>query len=173
MSDFSVISKERLQPILEAFGTVEWPLNPQTFNEMAGALGWDLRRQSEYGIRLSSGLGVNIDRVNGLLSDGYVTEVELALTDTLQSEGSPEVRECFKELSETVADLLGQVGTVQRGSNRIYWELSSGGRLDLANLGNKVLLTLLSERYARVERAEQRQRLDPNVPIAEHQESQR
>lgn len=173
MSDFSMISKERLQSILEAFRSVEWPLDPEVFKGIAADLGWTLEDESGNGMGLTANLSFNLDYVMVIVSEGFVTEVQLSVTDTLVDDDPDITRAAFKQLREYCAELFGDDGVNQSGRSRVYWDTPVGGRIVLECLDDTVLLDILSARYADIERAEQRQGLDPNVPIADHQESQR
>lgn len=136
----------------EAFASVSWPLGRDAFNALAGRLGWRLKLETSSGVQHRSGYPVNLPTVRSLVADEAVSQVVIAVSDKSDDLGA--LRSTAQELQSALRGRFGQPSGSQGGDP--YWELANDGRIWLRTVPKKVLLVVQDQRFAEVERSEER-----------------
>jgi hypothetical protein len=86
-----------------------------------------------------------------------IARLVIAVADKTDDPGA--LRSAAHELESPLSAHLGQSSGVQAGDP--YWELANGGRIWLKTVPKKVLLVVEGQRFADVERGEERLGIDP------------
>ena len=176
MTDFRIATLDELRPMVQALASLEWPTSKETISHVAESLGWELIGERRKGLAFSTSLGFNVDLVNILTPNDELTQATVGVTDSLRNApaggGDEQLRRAYDSVRDAVSEIIGEAPSKSRGRKRDFWDLPSGGRLAVENLGDQVILELLSQQYANIERGEAQQGLDPQVPLDDHQESQ-
>lgn len=171
MSELKRLTMEQLRPIVETFSKLTWPVSRADVKLMATELGWEVASDRTSGMKIRSGLEFNVSRVDVLLDDeDCVLKVSLPATETDHDE-KVDLSPTFRALSEDLDSILGTGGVKTPGTNRYHWELENSCRIALEDIDIRIILQVLAPRWASVERAEERQGLDPSRPFDGHQEA--
>lgn len=163
MTNIASATADDLRPILEAFREVEWPLVRASLADVAAGLGWRQRSNREKGATYLTGLPYQNARADCLLRDDQVLQVTVGLTERVDGD-DPATREPLRatevELVAVTTQVLGEPAGVP--ARRTFWELTTGGRIAVHNTLDRVLLLVLSQHVADIERAESRLGVDPD-----------
>ncbi|MBF4566587.1 DUF6301 family protein [Plantibacter sp. VKM Ac-2876] len=147
----------QIDAVCEAFTSVSWPLGRDDFKALAERLGWQLKLETSSGVQHRSGYPVNLPTVRSLVADEAIAQVVIAVSDKSDDPGA--LRSAAQELQSALSGHLGQPSGSQAGDP--YWELANGGRIWLKTVPKKVLLVVEGQRFADVERGEERLGIDP------------
>lgn len=161
MNALSRVTDAQVDAICEAFTSVSWPLGRDDFAALAERLGWQLKLETSSGVQHRSGYSVNLPTVRSLVADEAVSQVVIAVSD--KSDDSRALRSAADELQSALSGRCGQPSGSQDGDHR--WELGNGGRLWLRTVPKKVLLVVESQRFADVERGEERLGIGPDLTL--------
>lgn len=147
----------QIDAICGAFASVSWPVGRADFMALAERLGWQLKLETSSGVHHRSGYSVNLPTVRSLVVDSELSQVTVAVSD--KSDDRSELQSAARGLQSAVAGCLGEPSGSE-GADR-FWELDNGGRIWLATIPKKVLLIVEDQRFADVERLEERLGIDP------------
>ncbi|WP_405372331.1 MULTISPECIES: DUF6301 family protein [unclassified Microbacterium] len=146
----------QIDAVCEAFASVSWPLGRDDFRALAGRLGWQPKLETSSGIQHRSGYSVNLPTVRSLVADDAVSQVVIAVSD--KTDDRIALRGAARELRSVLNGHLGAADDVQ--GDDAHWELGNGGRIWLRTVPKKVLLVVQDQRFADVERREERLGID-------------
>jgi len=161
MDALSRVTDAQIDTICEAFVSVSWPLGRDDFKALAERLGWQLKLETSSGVHHRSGYSVNLPTVRSLVVDDALAQVTIAVSD--KSDDSRGLRSAADELKSAMSGRLGQSSGSQDGDH--YWELDNGGRIWLRTVPKKVLLVVQGQRFADVERGEERLGIGPDLTL--------
>jgi len=147
----------QIHAVCEAFTSVSWPLGRDDFTALAERLGWQLKLETSSGVQHRSGYPVNLPTVRSLVAADAIAQVVIAVSDKSDDPGA--LRSAAQALQSALSGHLGQPAGSQGGDP--HWELANGGRIWLKAVPKKVLLVVEGQRFADVERAEERLGIDP------------
>jgi hypothetical protein len=147
----------QIDAVCEAFTSVSWPLGRDDFKALAERLGWQLKLETSSGVQHRSGYPVNLPTVRSLVADEAISQVVIAVSDKSDDPGA--LRSSAQELQSALSGHRGQPSGSHAGDP--YWELVNGGRIWLKTVPKKVLLVVEGQRFADVERREERLGIDP------------
>jgi hypothetical protein len=147
----------QIDAVCEAFTSVSWPLGRDDFKALAERLGWQLKLETSSGVQHRSGYPVNLPTVRSLVADEAISQIVIAVSDKTDDPGA--LRSAAHELQSALSGYLGQPSGSQVGDP--LWELANGGRIWLKTVPKKVLLVVEGQRFADVERGEERLGIDP------------
>ncbi|MDF2994191.1 MAG: hypothetical protein K0S37_4705 [Microbacterium sp.] len=147
----------QIDAVGEAFVSVSWPLGREEFEAFARRLGWQRKSETSSGAQHHSGYPVNLPTVRSLIADEAISQVTIAVSD--KSDDPTALRETAQELRSALSGRLGQPSGSHAGDP--HWELANGGRIWLKTVPRKVLLVVEDQRFADVERGEERLSIDP------------
>ncbi|ROR82641.1 hypothetical protein SAMN06295974_2735 [Plantibacter flavus] len=147
----------QIDAVCEAFTSVSWPLGRDDFTALAERLGWQLKLETSSGVQHRSGYPVNLPTVRSLVADEAISQVVIAVSDKSDDPGA--LRSAAYELQSALSVHFGQPAGSQVGD--LHWELANGGRIWLKTVPKKVLLVVEDQRFADVERGEERLGIDP------------
>ncbi|NQX11505.1 hypothetical protein HQQ80_07710 [Microbacteriaceae bacterium VKM Ac-2855] len=174
MSNFKRLTFEELRPIVGTFHELTWPVSRMDIKALAEKLDWEITSDRRKGIDLRAALPLNENWVDVLLSDENVLKINIPVSDSVRSQDSDRERDLQSSL-RTIADDVNRIvggGMFKNVAMRRYhWDFNDSSRLAVQNIGAKIILQALSPRWANVERAEERQELDPSRPFDDHQEA--
>ena len=170
--EFHMVPVDEIVRIAAVFAHIEWPLTSDRIDPLVSALGWT-RRPHATGIRLSTNLPVNQQRVFVSAPDGNLEEMDCYVSDFLP-DGSDllgtdvdksSVVSAFTVVRQSLSDVYGAWSSHRPGD--AWRDLSTGGRLRLSGDGLVLALRILSRRYADVERDEERLGISPDRVLGE------
>ncbi|CAH0231009.1 hypothetical protein SRABI76_02752 [Microbacterium oxydans] len=148
----------QIDSFCDAFTSVSWPLGRVDFHALAEGLGWSLKLETSSGVQHRSGYPVNLPTVRSLATEEAVSQVTVAVSD--KSDDPRGLRCATLELQSALGGRLGpRSGSSEDGDH--YWELGNGGRIWLRMVPKKVLLVVEEQRFADVERREERMGIRP------------
>ncbi len=160
MSEITAASTDTVRAIVSAFQAVQWPLPREEFVPIAEGLGWAIGSNTTNAIRFDTGCGTTPARGGVTVDADSIGQVTVPLTDRVRDAGpglSAALASAAGELRAAVAEQLGAPVRAGRGSSgRSVWDLPNGGRIRLDVSAEVVKLVVLQERYADIERAEER-----------------
>ena len=164
MSTLARATDAQIDAVGEAFAAVSWPLGRADFAALAERLGWEVRSETSSGVQHRSGYAVNLPTVRSLVAEDAIAQVTIAVSD--KSDDSTALRATARELQSALSRRLGMPSGSQ-GRDQ-YWELRNGGRIWLKTVPKKVLLVVEGQRFADIERGEERLGIDPGrVPTVD------
>jgi hypothetical protein len=165
MSEIAHATPDDLRSILAVFGDTTWPVPRAEVLAIAEGLGWTVRSDQERGIMFMTGLPYRRARADCLLLEDQLGQLTIGLTDRVNG-GDPASRAPLRAIEqEAVAvatEVLGEPAGSSSGRSRTHWDLAAGARIAVENTGERVLLSVLGQQYADVERAEARLGVDPD-----------
>lgn len=161
MDALSRVTDAQIDTICEAFVSVSWPLGRDDFKVLAERLGWQLKLETSSGVQHRSGYSVSLPTVRSLVVDDAICQVTIAVSD--KSDDSRGLRIAADELRSALSGRLGQPSGSQDGDH--HWELGNGGRIWLRTVPKKVLLVVEGQRFADVERGEERLGIGPDLTL--------
>lgn len=161
MNALSRVTDAQVDAICEAFASVTWPLGRDDFAALAERLRWQLKLETSSGVQHRSGYSVNLPTVRSLVALDAIAQVTIAVSD--KSDDSRALRNAADELQSALSGRCGQPSGSQDGDH--YWELANGGRIWLRTVPKKVLLVVESQRFADVERGEERLGIGPDLTL--------
>ncbi|WP_285026093.1 DUF6301 family protein [Plantibacter sp. ME-Dv--P-122b] len=147
----------QIDAVCEAFTSVSWPLGRDDFKALAERLGWQFKLETSSGVQHRSGYPVNLPTVRSLVADDAISQIVIAVSDKSDDAGA--LRGAAQDLQAALSGHRGQPSGSQGGDP--YWELANGGRIWLKTVPKKVLLVVEGQRFADVERREERLGIDP------------
>ena len=142
----------QIDAVCDAFATVSWPLDRGDFTAVAERLGWQLKVETSSGVQHRSGYPVNLPTVRSLIAEQAVSQVTVAVSD--KSDDRAGLRSVALDVQSALSRHLGQPSGCHAGDS--FWELDNGGRIWLKTVPKKVLLVVEGQRFADVERREER-----------------
>jgi hypothetical protein len=148
----------QVDSLCDAFTSVSWPLGRDDFKTLAERLGWQFALETSSGIQHRSGYPVNLPTVRSLVVDEAVSQVTVAVSD--KSDDAEGLQSAAHGLQAALGERLGEPSGSDGAGH--YWELGNGGRIRLARVPRKVLLVVEDQRFAEVERREERLGIDPD-----------
>lgn len=158
MDALSRATDEQVRAVCAAFDAVEWPLGRDGYAALAEELGWQPKLETSSGVQHRSGYPVSLPTVRSLVADEAISQVTIAVSD--KSDDSAGLEQAASDLRDAVQSQLGAPSGQQQADP--YWELANGGRIWLKSVPKKVLLVVEEQRFADVERAEERLGIDPS-----------
>lgn len=158
MDALSRATDEQVRAVCAAFDAVEWPLGRDGYAALAEELGWQPKLETSSGVQHRSSYPVSLPTVRSLVADEAISQVTIAVSD--KSDDSAALSQAAISLRDAVQSQLGAPSGQQQGDP--YWELGNGGRVWLKSVPKKVLLVVEEQRFADVERAEERLGIDPS-----------
>jgi hypothetical protein len=173
MSEVNAVDPARLRDIVEAFATLTWPAEKERMAEIAPALGWTVESESGRGMDFQTGYAISSPRAEVLLADGWIAQVNVDVTDRIRNADAGQVKEfeaTARRLRDEISTALGGPVREKSGKDARYtWDLDNRGRVAVAKLNRVVQLIVLQERYADIERGEERHGIsddhDPNADL--------
>lgn len=158
MDALSRVTDAQVDAVCDAFASVSWPLGRDDFGALAERHGWQLKLETSSGVQHRSGYSVSLPTVRSLVADDAISQVVIAVSD--KSDDSRALRRAADELQSALRGRCGQSSGSRDGDH--YWELGNGGRIWLRTVPKKVLLVVESQRFADVERGEERLGIGPD-----------
>lgn len=162
---FAVAEATDFGPIIDAFARLSWPVSAGYVPTLASELGWVMTRD----VAAKTTLPVTKPEAGFLVMDDELVELKLNVSDSLRydvdvdEEGTRLVKESFGAVKAEVRKLLGDSVGARGGSfPKVWWDLASGGRVNVHRLNRSVLLDLGSKRKADLERDEARRGTSPD-----------
>lgn len=164
MTEIAHVAAADLTSILTAFRDAPSWLPKAEVIAIGEGLGWRVRSDRETGITFMTGLPFGRARADCVLVDGVLGELSIGLTERVDGD-DPAHRKPMaaieQDLVAAAAQVLGEPAPAPAGRSRTTWDLGSGARVALENIRDRVLLVVLGQAYADVERAEERLGVDP------------
>ena len=172
MTEFSVVSTERLFEVLDIITPITWPADATTvIPDIVAKLGWSITKGNPgVDVDVETNLEVNFRLATFLIGDkalaeGELLEISFWITDVLpKGEDSTCVGLAFRQI---LKDLTGRFGKARGKSSRKWWDLPTGGRLVVSESPEDVTIDLLSLAYANIERGEARHGISENRVLGE------
>lgn len=174
MSEVNAVDPARLRDVVGAFAALTWPADKERMSEIAAALGWTVESESARGMDFQTGYAVSSPRAEVLLADGSIAQANVDVTDRIRNADAAQVKEfesIARRLRDELSATLGAPVREKSGKDARYtWDLGNRGRVAVAKLNRVVQLIVLQERYADIERGEERHGIpddrDPNADLA-------
>lgn len=161
MTSMQHVDGATLGAIIDAFRGLSWPADRDQMRRIAADLGWETVSDRRKGMDFQTGLAVTPDHANTLLpGDGTeIGQVQVYLSDRVSGDvtaaATEDLRSVYRTLADLAAETLGDP-SAPRGAEGTYWDLPTGGRIAVKRLDKVVILDVVSEAYANIERAEKR-----------------
>lgn len=163
MTALAHAAADDVRAIVSAFTEGERPLRRGEVLATAERLGWTVRSAQERGILFMTGLPYRRARADCLLLEGELGQLTVGLSDRADDPAQQaQLRAVEQEVLAVLAELLGGPGDRSSGRSRTSWDLGSGARVAVENVGDRVILVVLGMHVADLERAEARLGVDPD-----------
>ena len=171
MTEFSVVSTERLFEVLDIITPITWPADATTvIPDIVAKLGWSITKgDPSTHVSVESDLQVNFRNTTFLIgtkfAKGELLEITFWVTDVLpDGEDATCVHSAF---SQILKDMSGRFGKAHGKPRKKWWDLPTGGRVRVEESSAFVTVDLLSLAYATIERDEARHGISGNRVLGE------
>ncbi|MDT9592921.1 DUF6301 family protein [Nocardioides zeae] len=156
---------EQVRAVVAALAPVTWPADRGLVTRLAADLGWTVEREGLSNVDLRTGLTPAARAAVSARGD-TVTRVQVDLAeraDRREPTTAARVAEAYAALLPEVTAALGLEPTpAARREGHEAWDLPTGGRLSLEALSSTVVLVLLQQEWADVERSEEALGISPD-----------
>lgn len=154
MTALAMLSEGDLHTLVGEFAALTWPADRSAIEAAAERLGWQVEMSRAKGIDFVANYSGFQSWIRARLSDDCLAAVKVEATDRLAD--SAGVAAAYEALSQALAGILGAAASdSRRGTPRKAWDLVNGGRVTLSAMQDVVLLGVLQESYADIERFEE------------------
>ncbi|MEO5535592.1 MAG: DUF6301 family protein [Pseudolysinimonas sp.] len=165
LDGFAVAEADDVRPILEAFGAIIWPAPAETAAAFAAQLGWQMTRPRA----AQTTLAVSWREAGFVMFRGDLDEIQFSITDSIPLDRRDDpatgavVRAAHAAEKKVLKDLLGEPTGSRGGTDpSVWWDLPSGGRVQVKRLPRSVLLKLQSKHLVDLARSEARLGINPD-----------
>ncbi|SIT89023.1 DUF6301 family protein [Microbacterium sp. RU33B] len=150
---------DEVRTIVDIFSALTWPAPKAEIYPVAESLGWTLRSDREKGVDCIASFSFGRSLATIALLRGMISEISVAVSSRTDEADEGDRRSLALAYSDTrsvVEGILGEPSRVHRGTfPKTSWDLASGGRLAVARVKREVLLIVIHEEFADVERFEE------------------
>lgn len=151
---------DETRAIVDTFAALSWPAPKSDAVAIGDRLGWTLRLELESGLEYATALSFGRTPASILLDDDHLAQATIHVSSRIDEDDPAQVAEldlAYDDVRSILTGILADAARTRRGSSpKTSWDLSNGGRLAVAHLGFVVAIIVIQERYAAVERAEER-----------------
>lgn len=149
---------DEVRSIVDAFAGLSWPAPKQQMYALGETLGWTLRSDREKGMSYIASFSFGRSLASVGILEGKISEVAVGVTSRADENevDREELVIAYADVRSMLESSLGVPARVHRGTfPKTSWDLASRGRLAVTRVKREVLLIVVHEQFADVERFEE------------------